>query len=67
MVRGCMYAQGAIGLWVEDDVPDCLLPSEPLPGVVVSERSYEGLGAVELTLGNGMRVCIKSTGAEYRV
>ena len=45
-------------------VPDHLIAPDALPasGLVVSERHYAGdLGATELLLGNGMRVCFKPT------
>lgn len=32
-----------------------------LAGSIVSERTFQALGATELTLSNGMRVCFKST------
>ncbi|GAX81449.1 hypothetical protein CEUSTIGMA_g8878.t1 [Chlamydomonas eustigma] len=56
---------GKIQPWQDEgNVPDCLIPETemPSPGVIVSERSLEGsLSATELLLGNGMRVCFKST------
>ena len=59
-----MRAQGRITPWVDDDVPDELMPPEtiPAPGTVVSEHQYEEpLNATELVLSNGMRVCFKCT------
>mmetsp|Transcript_12208 Transcript_12208/g.26250 ORF Transcript_12208/g.26250 Transcript_12208/m.26250 type:complete len:1102 (+) Transcript_12208:74-3379(+) len=58
-----LEAQGGIPPWEEGEVPDCLLPEArlPPPGAVVSERTYSVLGATELMLSNGMRVCFKPT------
>ena len=54
---------GAIPPWHEADAPDHLMDTEalPEPGVIVGERQWDSLGATELTLGNGMRICFKST------
>jgi hypothetical protein len=40
----------------QDDVPESILPVEPAPGAIVSERPLEQLGGLELMLSNGMRV-----------
>ncbi len=54
-------AQGGLPPWDDADVPDGLMARVPEPGAVVSERSWPGLGATELTLSNGLRLCLKET------
>lgn len=41
----------------EDEAPTQILEHPPEPGSIESRREYPVLGAVELTLSNGMRVC----------
>ena len=50
-------AAGEIEPWRQQDTPACLLPELPTPGSIVSRRALPALGATELTLSNGMRVC----------
>ena len=46
----------------QDDVADApLLAQAPTPGLVVSERAVPELGIKEWTLGNGVRVVLKTT------
>lgn len=40
----------------QDDIPDAILPAEPVPGWVASQRPLPLLSATELILSNGMRV-----------
>eukprot|EP00798_Chlamydomonas_sp_ICE-L_P000547 gene547-1962_t len=54
-------AKGLIEPWNDGDVPEHLMTEEPLPGAIVSERTFKQLNATELTLTNGMRVCFKPT------
>jgi len=45
--------------WTQADAPASVLPPDqlPKPGRVVSRRELPVLGATELVLSNGMRVC----------
>lgn len=49
-------AAGSIDPLPEDDTPTSILEAEPEPGQIVSRKHYPVLGAVELTLSNGMKV-----------
>lgn len=51
-------ASGSIQPLSEDETPTQILETPPEPGSIVSRREYPVLGAVELTLSNGMRVCV---------
>ena len=51
-------AAGEIEPWSQEEVPTCLLPEMPTPGSIVSRRALPELGATELILSNGMRVCL---------
>lgn len=54
-------ASGSIDPLSEDETPTQLLESPPEPGSIVSRKDYPVLGAVELTLSNGMRVSVYMT------
>lgn len=47
---------GSIEPLPEDDTPTSILEAEPEAGQIVSRKEYPVLGAVELTLSNGMKV-----------
>ena len=47
---------GSIQPLLEDDTPTSILEAEPEAGQIVSRKEYPVLGAVELTLSNGMKV-----------
>ena len=49
-------AAGSIDALPEDDTPTNILEAEPEAGQIVSRKEYPVLGAIELTLSNGMRV-----------
>lgn len=49
-------AAGSIDALPEDDTPTNILEAEPETGQIVSRKEYPVLGAIELTLSNGMRV-----------
>ncbi|KAL3146657.1 hypothetical protein ABBQ32_000885 [Trebouxia sp. C0010 RCD-2024] len=50
---------GSIEPLPEDDTPTSILEAEPEAGQIVSRKEYPLLGAIELTLSNGMKVCYK--------
>ncbi|KAJ7536029.1 hypothetical protein O6H91_12G054400 [Diphasiastrum complanatum] len=52
---------GAIAPWNEDYIPDEIVDRKPTPGFVQSTTKYKDIGATELILDNGIRVCYKST------
>eukprot|EP00897_Mesotaenium_endlicherianum_P008456 jgi/Mesen1/7639/ME000004S07907 len=56
-----LEASGGIAKWQEEDVPEDLVAVPPTVGEVVASTEYPKLGATELVLSNGMRVCYKPT------
>lgn len=55
-------AAGGIPSWEEEPLPESVVVHEPEEeGVVEAEKAFDKMGAVEVTLGNGMRVCYKFT------
>lgn len=56
-----LEAGGGIGPWTEDDIPENIVAVPPVPGTVEASKEYEEMGATELLLSNGMRVCYKQT------
>ena len=52
-------AEDDIPQWTQADAPASVLPPDqlPKPGRIVSRRELPVLGATELVLSNGMRVC----------
>ncbi|KAL4334276.1 hypothetical protein GQ457_07G040060 [Hibiscus cannabinus] len=53
--------EGTIIPWDEEYIPEELVNVKPSPGYIVEQKEYSNIGATELTLSNGMRVCYKST------
>ncbi|PWA80900.1 insulinase (Peptidase family M16) protein [Artemisia annua] len=53
--------EGNISPWDEDHIPEEIVASKPNPGSVVEESEYSNIGATEVILSNGMRVCYKCT------
>nr|XP_043621332.1 zinc protease PQQL-like [Erigeron canadensis] len=51
----------SISYWDEDHIPEEIVTTKPNPGSVVQESEYSNIGATELILSNGMRVCYKCT------
>ncbi|KAL5573042.1 hypothetical protein UlMin_022639 [Ulmus minor] len=47
--------------WDEDQIPEEIVSTKPNPGSIVQQFEYSNIGATELILSNGMRVCYKST------
>ncbi|KAH9801198.1 zinc protease PQQL-like [Citrus sinensis] len=50
-----------ISPWDEENIPEEIVSTKPSPGNIVQQFEYENLGATELVLSNGMRVCYKCT------
>ncbi|KAL3747335.1 hypothetical protein ACJRO7_016163 [Eucalyptus globulus] len=47
--------------WDEELIPEEIVPVEPNPGYITQQLEYSNIGATELILSNGMRVCYKCT------
>ncbi|KAH6755599.1 Insulinase family protein [Perilla frutescens var. hirtella] len=53
--------EGRISPWDDEKIPEEIVSVEPNPGHVVEQFEYSSIGATELVLSNGMRVCYKCT------
>ncbi|AET05136.2 peptidase M16 inactive domain protein [Medicago truncatula] len=53
--------EGGISLWDDDHIPEEIVTTKPNMGHVVKELEYSNIGATELILSNGMRICYKRT------
>ncbi|XP_027343571.1 zinc protease PQQL-like isoform X1 [Abrus precatorius] len=53
--------EGGISYWDDEHVPEEIVTTKPNMGHVVKELEYSNIGATELILSNGMRVCYKRT------
>ncbi|KAM7276427.1 hypothetical protein ACFE04_018293 [Oxalis oulophora] len=53
--------QNCISPWDDEQVPEEIVSTKPNPGNIINKIEYSNIGATELTLSNGMRVCYKST------
>ncbi|KAK6139598.1 hypothetical protein DH2020_026665 [Rehmannia glutinosa] len=53
--------EGNISPWDDENIPEDIVSIEPNPGHVVQQHEYSSIGATELMLSNGMRVCYKCT------
>ncbi|KAK8566816.1 hypothetical protein V6N13_002501 [Hibiscus sabdariffa] len=53
--------EGSIIPWDEKYIPEELVNVKPDPGYIVEQKKYPHIGATELNLSNGMRVCYKCT------
>ncbi|RDX96961.1 Zinc protease PQQL-like protein, partial [Mucuna pruriens] len=53
--------EGRISSWDDEHVPEEIVTTKPNMGHVVQELEYSNIGATELILSNGMRVCYKRT------
>ncbi|PON32289.1 Coenzyme PQQ biosynthesis protein [Parasponia andersonii] len=53
--------EGNIASWDEDQIPEEIVTTKPNPGDIVQQFEYSNIGAKELILSNGMRVCYKCT------
>ncbi|XP_057765310.1 zinc protease PQQL-like isoform X1 [Salvia miltiorrhiza] len=50
-----------ISPWDDENIPEEIISVEPNPGSVVQQFEHSSIGASELILSNGMRVCYKCT------
>ncbi|KAI4380729.1 hypothetical protein MLD38_006890 [Melastoma candidum] len=50
-----------ISPWAEELIPEEIISVKPVPGHVIEQREYSNIGATELILSNGMRICYKCT------
>ncbi|GFP81693.1 probable zinc protease pqql [Phtheirospermum japonicum] len=53
--------EGSIGLWDDEKIPEEIVSVEPNPGHVLQQLEYSCIGATEMILSNGIRVCYKCT------
>ncbi|KAH1049403.1 hypothetical protein GLYMA_08G030800v4 [Glycine max] len=53
--------EGRISPWDDEHVPEEIVTTKPNMGHVVQELEYSNIGATELILSNGMRICYKRT------
>ncbi|XP_062090970.1 zinc protease PQQL-like isoform X2 [Humulus lupulus] len=53
--------EGSIVPWDEEQIPEEIVNTKPNPGDIVQQCEYPNIGATELILSNGMRVCYKCT------
>ncbi|KAK2986241.1 hypothetical protein RJ640_027336 [Escallonia rubra] len=51
----------SISPWDDEHIPEEIVIEKPNPGNVVQQFEYTNIGATELLLSNGMRVCYKCT------
>ncbi|KAJ4846270.1 hypothetical protein Tsubulata_008787 [Turnera subulata] len=51
----------SICAWDDENIPEEIVATKPNPGNIVSQLEYTNIGASELILSNGMRVCYKCT------
>ncbi|XP_072967419.1 zinc protease PQQL-like isoform X1 [Typha angustifolia] len=47
--------------WDDEHVPEEIVGDKPNLGIIVQQDEYPSIGATELVLSNGMRICYKST------
>ncbi|KAH7572183.1 hypothetical protein JRO89_XS04G0216300 [Xanthoceras sorbifolium] len=51
----------SISPWDDEHIPEEIVNAKPNPGNIVQQFEYQSIGATELILSNGMRVCYKCT------
>ncbi|GLT79043.1 hypothetical protein SLA2020_505530 [Shorea laevis] len=51
----------SIAPWDEEQIPEEIIDIKPNSGNIVEQHEYSNIGATELILSNGMKVCYKST------
>ncbi|XP_021276228.1 zinc protease PQQL-like isoform X2 [Herrania umbratica] len=56
-----LETEGSISPWDDEYIPEEIVNIKPSPGYIVEQIEYSNIGATELTLSNGMRVCYKCT------
>ncbi|XP_047054247.1 zinc protease PQQL-like [Lolium rigidum] len=47
--------------WDEEQIPEEIVSQSPEPGNILDKVEHPGIGATEMVLSNGMRVCYKCT------
>ncbi|RLM93624.1 putative zinc protease PqqL [Panicum miliaceum] len=47
--------------WDEEKIPEEIVAEAPEPGSIIDEVEHPGIGATEMILSNGMRICYKYT------
>ncbi|OEL21818.1 Zinc protease PQQL-like [Dichanthelium oligosanthes] len=47
--------------WDEEQIPEEIVAEAPEPGSIIDKVEHPGIGATEMTLSNGMRICYKYT------
>ncbi|KAI4350751.1 hypothetical protein L6164_005172 [Bauhinia variegata] len=52
---------GGISPWDDEQIPEEIVTTKPKLGNIVQQFEYSNIGATELILSNGMRVCYKCT------
>nr|GEW27730.1 zinc protease PQQL-like isoform X1 [Tanacetum cinerariifolium] len=52
---------GSISSWSEEPIPEGIVTTKPEPGTSVKRSNFQNIGATELILSNGMRLCYKCT------
>lgn len=53
--------EGSISPWDDEKIPEEIVDTKPNPGSILHQLDYSNIGASELILSNGMRVCYKCT------
>ncbi|XP_054811464.1 zinc protease PQQL-like isoform X1 [Prosopis cineraria] len=53
--------EGRISPWDDEHIPEEIVTTKPDMGSIVQQFEYSNIGATELVLSNGMRVCYKGT------
>ncbi|KAF7819724.1 zinc protease PQQL-like isoform X1 [Senna tora] len=53
--------EGRISPWDDEHIPEEIVTTKPDMGKIVQQSEYSNIGATELVLSNGMRVCYKRT------
>ncbi|XP_065849756.1 zinc protease PQQL-like isoform X2 [Euphorbia lathyris] len=56
-----LEGEGSISPWDEEKIPEEIVSTKPTPGSILNQLEYSKIGASELILSNGLRVCYKCT------
>ncbi|KDP33755.1 hypothetical protein JCGZ_07326 [Jatropha curcas] len=56
-----LEGERSIPPWDEEKIPEEIVATMPNPGSILRQLEYSNIGATELILSNGMRVCYKCT------
>ncbi|XP_057985683.1 zinc protease PQQL-like isoform X2 [Hevea brasiliensis] len=56
-----LEGEGSISPWDDEKIPEEIVATKPNPGSILHQLDYPNIGASELILSNGMRVCYKCT------